>query len=101
MNNNNDKTFNDFLSYRWNSTYKPIVMIGGILTLVGFIITGLIVGATEIWDMLQNLHPDVIKVGLPVFSVIALFVLIEYGAYKSFMATNSSFIPPLNTGEEE
>lgn len=93
-NQTNQKSFNDFLHYRWTGFYKPIVSIVAVIGVIIFIITGLALGAAQLWDLAKTLSPNVIKIGLPIVSVVIIFIGIEYSAYKKFMQEDKQpFIP--------
>lgn len=88
---NNNKTFNDFLVYRWNSFYKPIAVVILFVALLAVVITGFVMGASQLWDLVMSLDKEILKTVLPVASLSIIVVLVEYTAYKDFM--KSSFIP--------
>lgn len=88
---NDNKTFNDFLVYRWNSFYKPITVVILFVALLAVVITGFVMGASQLWDLVMSLDKEILKTVLPVASLSIIVVLVEYTAYKNFM--KSSFIP--------
>lgn len=86
-----NKTFESFLSHRWHTFYKPIVSIIGIIALLIVILSGIVLGLSQLWELVTKIDTRILKVILPVISLTLVILLIEYSAYKEFMKTD--FIP--------
>ena len=81
------KSFADFIDYRWNSFYKPLVAFVFFGIAIATIIFGLVMGASQVWELITKLDRDIVKIILPIISVSLLIIVVEYTAYRNFMKT--------------
>lgn len=88
-----NKTFNDFIRYRWETFYKPIALLIFIVAIIVGVALGLIYGVQHGWVFLTTINPNILRIGLPIFAVVVIFVGIEYHAYTKFISQTTPFIP--------